>query len=486
MNVQVPHPENGSNGKELVPDRRADLLRKLEAMKALGRGRPQSSARHRLDAIERIEKAMVRRQQEIADTISSDFGHRSKHDSLIADVYTVVAAAKYVRKNLRAWMRPERRETGWPFLPGRSWVEPQPLGVIGIISPWNYPLNLALIPLIYAIAAGNRAMIKPSELAPATAELMLSIVRECFPPDEVDVITGGPEIGEAFSRLPFDHLFFTGSTQVGKLVMKAAAENLVPVTLELGGKSPAIIGEGMGPDAVAPRIISPKLLNAGQTCIAPDYLLVREDRRDAIVEALKRACAASFPRLADNPDYTSIINDRHFRRLQGLLEDARSKGATLVELNAAGEQLDPAKRKMVPTLVLDPKDEMKVMQEEIFGPILPVVTYRSFDEALSYVNARPRPLALYYLGYDRKQIDRVLAETISGGVSINDPMLQWQEDLPFGGVGASGMGSAHGQEGFAAMSKIKPIFEQSRLSGSFLIRQPYGAVIDRLLKVLIR
>jgi coniferyl-aldehyde dehydrogenase len=371
-------------------------------------------------------------------------------------------------------------------MPATCQIVYQPLGVVGIISPWNYPVNLALGPLIAALAAGNRAMIKPSELVPETAELLRDLIAEAFPDDQVTVITGGAEVGEAFSKLPFDHLVFTGSTRVGKIVMRAASENLVPVTLELGGKSPSIVGTDFDTKTAAERIMSGKTFNAGQTCIAPDYALVPAASRDAFVDACKAAVAKMFPTIAKNPDYTSVVNDKHYARIRSYVDDAKTRGGTVVELNPGNETLDPAARKMPPTLVLDATDEMLCMQEEIFGPVLPIVTYTRIEEAIAYVNAHPRPLALYYFGHGRAAIDRVLAETTSGGVSINETLLHFaQEDLPFGGVGASGMGAYHSREGFRSLSMPKPVFRQSRINTTGLLRPPYGKLADRLLGFLI-
>jgi acyl-CoA reductase-like NAD-dependent aldehyde dehydrogenase len=404
---------------------------------------------------------------------------------MMSEVFVVLGAIKHAKAHLRDWMDPEDRETSWVFLPARVQLVPQPVGVVGIISPWNAPVQLALSPLVGVLAAGNRAIIKPSELVPETAALLRDLVTETFPADQVAVVTGGPEVGEAFSRLPFDHLVFTGSTRVGKIVMRNASENLVPVTLELGGKSPAILGADFNPRVAAERIMTGKLFIGGQTCIAPDYAFVPAAARDTFVEACKAAVAKMYPTLASNPDYTSIISDRHRARLQGYLDDARSRGARVIELNPAGEPMD-ATRKFAPTIVLDPTDEMVVMQEEIFGPILPVRTYEKLDEAIDYINDRPRPLALYYFSHDSASTERVLTRTISGGVGINETMLQIaQDDLPFGGIGPSGMGHYHAREGFEAFTKKKAVFRQSRINTTGLLRPPYGRTVDRLLRLLI-
>ena len=383
-------------------------------------------------------------------------------------------------------MAPRKADVSWLFQPGRAELIPQPLGVIGIISPWNYPLQLAAAPLADALAAGNGAMIKPSELTPATGELIKQMFSEAFDADHVAVVTGGVEVGEAFSRLPFDHLIFTGSTAVGRHVMRAAAENLVPVTLELGGKSPTIISRDFALSTAATRVMSAKLFNAGQTCIAPDYVLVSAERRDEFVAAAKRAVAELYPTLASNGDYTSIVSDRHYARIAAHIDDARAKGATIVEINPASETPDRTTRKLLPHLILDATDEMTVMQDEIFGPLLPVRTYTSIDEAINYVNDHPRPLALYYFGNDKAETARVRNETVSGGVTVNDLMLHIaQHDMPFGGVGPSGMGAYHGKTGFDALSKIKPVFYQSPINGTGIMRPPFGRMMDVVLKLLL-
>jgi len=347
-------------------------------------------------------------------------------------------------------------------------------------------VQLALAPLVAALAAGNRAMIKPSELVPETSELLRDLVGATFPDDQVRVVTGGADVGEAFAKLPFDHLIFTGSTRVGKIVMRAASDNLVPVTLELGGKSPAIVAGDFSARIAAERIMAGKTYNAGQTCIAPDYAMVPSGMRDAFVEACKAAVGKMYPTLEKNPDYTTIINDNHYARVRSYVDNAKSRGAKVIEINPAGETLDAGSRKMAPTLVLDATDDMLCLQEEIFGPVLPIRTYEKPEDAIGYVNLHPRPLALYYFGNDRAQIDRVLYETISGGVTVNDAMLHFaQDDLPFGGVGPSGMGQYHAQEGFETFSKKKAVFRQSRINTTGLLRPPYGKTADRLLAFLV-
>jgi len=474
------------NRPSQAPDKAPrDLPALLRAMQAAQRKSGAPSYETRIARLDKLEEVLLRRKDEIAATISEDFGNRSREESLVAEVFVTRNAIKHARDHLRDWMEPEAREVGWTFLPARSEVLMQPLGVIGIISPWNYPLQLALAPLVGALAAGNRAIIKPSELVPKTAELLASMMREAFAEDEVTVVTGGPEVGEAFARLPFDHLIFTGSTRIGKLVMRAAAENLTPVTLELGGKSPAIVGDDFSIDDAATRIMMGKLYNAGQTCIAPDYVLLPKEKVLAFVEGCRAAVAKMYPRLKDNPDYTSIIHERHIERLRGYVDDAKKLGAQVVEINPAKEDLEDSK-KVAPVIVVDPTDEATVMQDEIFGPVLPVKGYTSLDEAIDYVNDHPRPLALYYFGHAQDRIDRVLEETVSGGVSVNETMLHVaQDDLPFGGVGPSGMGHYHAREGFEALTKKKAVFYQSRINAMGMLRPPYGKGLEVLLKLLV-
>ncbi len=424
------------------------------------------SAEARIDRIDRTIGLLVDYKQQICEALREDFGHRSPDQSLITDVYGCLGGLKQAKKNLRRWMRPERRKTMFPLnLSGaRSRIMFQPLGTVGIISPWNFPVQLTFTPLAGVFAAGNRAMIKPSEFTPRTSALMAEMFADAFDEEEVAVFTGGPEVGTAFSALPFDHLLFTGATTVARHVMRAAADNLVPLTLELGGKSPVILGQSANMQQSADRIMNGKMLNAGQICLAPDYVLVPQGRRDEFVAASRQAVAAMYPTLKDNPDYTSVINQRHYDRLQSYLSDAAEKGAQLVEINPAGEDFtQQPHHKMPPTLVLDVTDDMAIMQEEIFGPLLPVKSYGDVGEAIDYINGRPRPLGLYYFGEDGAEQDRVLGSTTSGGVSVNDVLMHCaQEDLPFGGVGPSGMGAYHGYDGFRQFSHAKAVFAQGR------------------------
>ncbi|MCP5295896.1 MAG: coniferyl aldehyde dehydrogenase [Zoogloeaceae bacterium] len=436
-----------------------------------------------LDALERLLRENA---QAIANAISADFGNRSQHETQLLELFPSFEAIRHARRHLKSWMRPERRAVSMWFLPGRARVLHQPLGVVGIIVPWNYPLMLAVGPLVAALAAGNRVMVKMSEYTPATSELFAHLVSKYFSDDEVVVVQGDAGVAQAFAQLPFGHLLFTGSTKVGYSVMRAAAENLTPVTLELGGKSPAILGPDFPLEKFVERVMVGKTMNAGQTCIAPDYVLVPAGRAREFIAAAQKVMADCYPDILRTPDYSSIISERHFNRLVGLLEDARAQGAEVVPLSSAAEP-DAKTRRIPPVALLNVTPDMQAMQEEIFGPILPVVPYRDLDEAIRYVNARPNPLALYYFDQDRGRIDHVLEQTLSGGVTINDTILHIAQDsLPFGGVGESGKGHYHGFEGFEAFSKKKAVFYQSRLNGMALFKPPYGKLFERMVKLLTR
>jgi acyl-CoA reductase-like NAD-dependent aldehyde dehydrogenase len=424
---------------------------------------------------------------DFAAAIDADFGHRSLQETELAEVFPSLSAIRHALAYGLGWMRTRRRPTGKWFLPGSSRVMPQPLGVAGIIVPWNYPLYLSIGPLAAALCAGNRAMLKLSELTPAFGALFEARVAALFSAEEVAVVNGDAQVAAAFSRLPFDHLLFTGSTSVGREVMRAAAENLTPVTLELGGKSPAIVAPGYSMRHAASRIMLGKCLNAGQTCIAPDYVLVPEGAEQSFIAAARDCVARMYPQILATPDYSSIVNLRHFERIRGYLEDAEAKGATVENLAAHGEAPDAATRRMPPLVLTGVHDGMRVMQDEIFGPLLPVVGYRDIDAAISHVNARPRPLALYLFDTDPARTRRVLARTVSGGVTVNDTLLHIaQEALPFGGVGPSGMGAYHGYDGFLTFSKVKPVFRQARFNGVALFNPPYGARFARMIRILKR
>ena len=461
---------------QILPCQRAAFLR----------DGPRSLGQRRAD-LKTLRTAIIARRREIEDVLNADFGHRSRHETAIMEIFALVQGIDYLHRKLRRFMRPTRRHVALPMRFASARIEYQPLGVVGIVAPWNYPFSLALMPLATAIAAGNRAMIKPSEFTPATSDLLESMLTEIFRHEQVAVVRGDFVVGAAFSALPFDHLIFTGSTPVGRAVMKAASDNLVPVTLELGGKSPVIVAKGPALDHAAAGIAYGKLANAGQTCIAPDYALVHEDQIEAFTAAYDKAVAALYPTGPASNDYSSIINDRHFARLTGLIDDAHAKGARILE---AGPQAGEAGRRphtLAPTIVLDARDDMRIMQEEIFGPVLPVLPYRDIDEAIAYVNARPRPLALYYYGGDGEDRRKVLSRTTSGNVTINGTLMHYaQDDLPFGGVGPSGMGAYHGIEGFRALSHAKGIFEQGKWNGGNLLRAPFGRLAETILKMMLR
>ena len=468
-----------------MEERVGSLAALLQSQRDAWRARAPDYAQ-RMDDLVRLRASFKARLEGFARAVSADFGRRPRHETLISDGMTVLHAIDHARKHLKHWMRPQRVRTDWLFLPARSEIVAKPLGVIGIIAPWNYPVNLALIPLVDALAAGNHAMLKPSEHTPRTSALLHELIAEAFPRERVAVVQGDASVAAAFAALPFDHLFFTGSTATGAKVMAAAAPNLTPVTLELGGKSPALLAPDYPLKTAAERIATGKLLNAGQTCIAPDYVLLPEAGREAFVQHLRDYVSRHYPALRDSPDYASVVNDAHFARLRGYLDEAREAGATVIALPDEAAN-DPRTRVLAPTLVLDANENLRVMQDEIFGPILPIVTYRDIEDAIAYVNARPRPLALYHFDHDRARTRRVLEACVAGGVCINDTVLHFaQSRLPFGGVGTSGMGSYHGHAGFLTFSHRMAVFRQSRLSTFALLRPPYRGFAERLTKFLTR
>ena len=449
------------------------------------RNGPPTLKQRRRDLV-KLKEAIVVRKDAFVAALDADFGHRARQESLMLDVGTTVGAINYLHNNLRRFMRAERRHVAAIFKPASAKVVYQPLGVVGIVSPWNFPVSLALTPLATALAAGNCVMLKPSEMTPATTDLLASLLAETFDEEQVAVVTGDAKVGRAFSSLPFDHIFFTGSIPVGRAIMRAASENLVPVTLELGGKSPIIVDDGYSLRTAARRIAYGKCANGGQICTSPDYLLLPKGRMEDFIAAYLQEVDTLYPNIGDNPDFTSILNDRHFARLSGLVEDAKAKGARVIEIGTRHRGVSHS-RMFPPVLLIGVTDEMAVMQEEIFGPILPVVTYDSLDEAIAYVNARPRPLALYFFGTDKISQRLVVERTTSGGVLINDTILHYaQDDLPFGGVGPSGMGTYHGAEGFKTMSHPKAVFKQARFNLADLFRPPFGKVYDFLLNVMLR
>ena len=439
------------------------------------------SAAVRRERLARLQAMVADNEQAILDAIDADFGGRARQEMVLTEIFVVLSAIRQQRRKLARWMRPRRVATPLHMLPGSSRIMPQPLGVIGNIVPWNYPCQLALVPVAAALAAGNRVMVKPSELTPAFSRLLAQLAAQYFSPAELAVVEGGVEVSRDFAALPFDHLIFTGSTAVGRQVAVAAARNLTPVTLELGGKSPAIIDDSCDLAEAAPRLAFGKLFNAGQTCVAPDYALVPRARVNDFVREISAAAAAMYPHYAGNAQYTSIISERHLVRLQQLVREAEEQGATVVQLGADTGAGAGGERRMAPVLLLNVTPEMAVMREEIFGPLLPVLPYDSLEQAIAFINRRERPLALYWFGKERRHCTKVLRSTISGGVTINDALWHAaQENLPFGGVGASGIGAYHGEHGFLAFSKQKPIFRQARLNGFGLFRPPYGRVFETL------
>jgi coniferyl-aldehyde dehydrogenase len=458
----------------------SDLEARFRAMHTASREGPPATLSERKAHLRALHGAISDAMCDFQAAIASDFGWRSHDETLMAEVIPTLTTVADALRNVGRWMRPKRREVSIPFWPGRNRIIWQPKGVVLIISPWNYPLTLAIGPLAAALAAGNRVVVKPSEATPATSALLQRCLEEALGPDRVMVVTGGAEVAQALCRLPFDHILFTGSTAVGKKVMAAAAQNLTPVTLELGGKSPAILHPDYDLSTAAERIARGKLLNAGQTCIAPDYVLVQERAVDAFARAYEAAAARLYPRLIDNRDYTAIIDDRHFDRLCGLAADAQAKGARLVRVDPASEvgggQIGFARvRKVLPVLLMGVTSEMAIMQEEIFGPLLPIVSYRTLDDAVAYVRRRMRPLALYYFDDVKARVERVLNLTVSGGATVNDTVYHFaQASLPFGGIGASGMGAYHGHEGFRTFSHAKAVFFQSRLTLTGLLNPPYA------------
>ncbi|PZO09806.1 MAG: coniferyl aldehyde dehydrogenase [Lysobacteraceae bacterium] len=463
-----------------------DLHPLLDQVRAAHRRQVPDYAQRMAD-LDRLGQAVRKHRAELVKAVSADFGRRSRHETLAADIMTTLDEIKYLRSNLKAWMRPRHRGVNLAFLPARAEMRPLPLGVIGIVAPWNYPIQLALIPLADAIAAGNHALIKPSEHTPRTAQLLARLIGEVFPAERVSVVQGDAAVGAAFSSLPFDHLVFTGSTVVGRAVMAAAAPNLVPLTLELGGKSPALIAPGYPIEHAAERIAAGKCFNAGQTCVAPDYVLVPRAQRDEFVRAYLASVRKRYPSLAANPDYTAVVNHRQANRLRDWIDDARDRGVTVMQYRPDSETPPPGVEVIPPTVLLDPPDEAKVMQEEIFGPLLPVKSYDSHDEAMAYINGRDRPLAFYPFDRDRKRLRRTLDTVVAGGVCVNDCLIQFgQHELPVGGIGPSGMGQYHGHDGFLAFSKLMPVLYQSRLNGMSVFDPPFGKLADFVVKFFTR
>ena len=446
----------------------------------------------RIDRIDRCIALLVDNKEAICEAVDQDFGCRSKYVTLMTDVMNSVGSLKFVKKNLKKWVKPEKRTPFMPmnFLGAKAHVHYQPKGVVGIMTPWNVPVNMIFSPLADVLGAGNRAMIKPSEFTPHTAAIMHKLFSQYFEESEITVITGGPEVGAAFSALPLDHLIFTGATSIGRLVMRAAAENMVPVTLELGGKSPVIVGETCDIHVAAERIITGKAMNGGQLCVSPDYCFVPQSRMEAFINHCKAVIAEQFPTVQDNPDFVACINERHYDRVKAYIEEAASKGARVIPLCPAGEEFSHREvHKIALHLVVNPADDLTCMQDEIFGALLNIKPYDDLAEVIDFINARERPLALYYFGKDKAEQDRVINETISGGMAINAIALHVAtDDLPFGGVGHSGMGSYRGRDGFRTFSHGRGVYREgfvdmAKLAGTL---PPYGQKVANMLESQIK
>ncbi|MGB3381463.1 MAG: coniferyl aldehyde dehydrogenase [Rhodanobacter sp.] len=469
----------------MTTDQVSTLTDSLRLLRAAQRAQPMPEWTVRAARLRALQALLRENRERMVEAIHADFGSRPREETELLEFFPSLSAIRHALAHGRRWMKPRRRLADWLFLPARTELRPQPRGVVGIIVPWNYPLYLAVGPLVDALVAGNRAMVKMSEFTPRFSALFAEQVTKYFQPDEVRVVTGDADVAQAFSALPFDHLLFTGSTAVGHHVMRAAAANLTPVTLELGGKSPAIVGPGARLDHAVERIMVGKLLNAGQTCIAPDYVLLPRARMADFIALAGQAVARMYPQLQQNAQYASIVSDRQYQRLTALRDDAQTAGARVHALGEAAE--DPARRLLPPQLLTEVDDGMAVMREEIFGPLLPLLPYDTLDEAIAHVAARAHPLALYLFEDDPARIDRVLARTHAGGVSVNDTLYHIaQHRLPFGGIGASGMGGYHGEAGFRTFSHFKPVFRQARWNGAGLLNPPYGKRFRRLLDLLLR
>ncbi|MEQ1070455.1 coniferyl aldehyde dehydrogenase [Acinetobacter lwoffii] len=448
---------------------------------------PLPTAKERIDRLARLKRILVKYQDQFADAINQDYGNRSIGETKIGELLTCLEHIKYYSKNLTRWMKPSKRHVGIIHQPAKAWVQYQPLGVVGIIAPWNYPLLLSIGPLICALAAGNHAMIKISSASAAFGEVLEKALAEAFPKELVAVVNGGGVISDAFCRLPFDKLIFTGSTAVGKTVMAAAAENLVPVILELGGKSPVLVHPSIDLRDVAQRIAVGKLWNAGQTCVAPDYMFLPRGKTAEFTDHFKACVESMYPDITHNQDYTSIINVKQYNRLQGYLDDAREQGAQVIEINPRSENSADL-RKIAPTIVTNVTPMMQIMQHEIFGPLLPIMEYDQIDDVIDFINSRPRPLALYYFDFDQARADYVAQRTHSGHFGQNTVLTHVaQDDLPFGGVGASGMGKYHGPEGFFSLSHERSVMSNPKLYSLKYILPPFNKPIHKLIsKTLLR
>ncbi|MGL4222150.1 MAG: coniferyl aldehyde dehydrogenase [Shewanella sp.] len=465
------------------PAKISPLTELLQRQRASYLAAPNPDYAIRKERLTRLKTALLNYQQPLVEALSQDYGHRSTDDSLISDIMPVVNNINYSLKNLKKWLKPSRRHAGILLAPAQVKVHYQPLGVIGIIVPWNFPVMLSIGPLVTAIAAGNHAMLKLSEFTPATNKVIKQLLAEVFDESHVAVVEGEADVAAQFSALPFDHLLFTGSTTVGRHVMRAAANNLTPVTLELGGKSPVIIAPDMPLEIAVERMIYGKCLNAGQICVAPDYVLCPNAKVSDFIQAYQAKFLAMYGEVAKNKDYGSIINARQFDRLMAVLEDAKTKGAKII--SASNEAIDSQNRKIPTQLITQTTEDMLLMQEEIFGPLLPIIGYDTLDEAISYINLRARPLALYVMSFDEANQQKILQQTHSGGVCINETVFHVAaDDAPFGGIGPSGMGHYHGKEGFLTFSHAKTVLSRGRFNTGKFVHPPYGTFIQRMLMKL--
>ncbi|WP_372843738.1 coniferyl aldehyde dehydrogenase [Psychrobacter sp.] len=461
----------------------ADMQSQFARMQQLSRSQPINDWATRRDQLENLELMLSDNQQLLANAISADFGYRSESETQFAELFPSFTGISHAKKHGKRWMKAQRVSISALYMPAHNEILPQPLGVVGIMVPWNYPLFLAIGPMIDAITAGNRIMIKMSEAAPQFAQTFAETISRYFSPDMVCVVIGEVEIAAAFSELPFDHLLYTGSTAVGKKVMAAAAPNLTPVTLELGGKSPVIVLEGANLENAVNRVMMGKTLNAGQTCIAPDYVLIQRQHHDEFVRLAREWMEKHYPNIENNPDYSRIINAQQFKRVKGYLENLSSEG--VYRLTDAISNVET--RLMPPVIVSEPAPESDLMQNEIFAPVLPLMHYDTLDQAIAFINGRPRPLALYVFGDNNRDIDKVRTNTVSGGLCINEVIMHVaQHDLPFGGVGDSGTGAYHGKAGFDRLSHMKPIFVQSKLNGLNILLPPYGGLFKKAMALFLK
>lgn len=481
--LQAMHPKYDEHEGLSIIKTVADMQSQFSRMQNLSRTQPINDWATRRDQLDNLELMLSDNQQLLANAISADFGYRSESETQFAELFPSFTGISHAKKHGKRWMKAQRVSISALYMPAHNEILPQPLGVVGIMVPWNYPLFLAIGPMIDAITAGNRIMVKMSEAAPQFAQTFAETISRYFSADMVCVVIGEVEIAAAFSELPFDHLLYTGSTAVGKKVMAAAAPNLTPVTLELGGKSPVIVLEGANLENAVNRVMMGKTLNAGQTCIAPDYVLIQRQYHDEFVRLAREWMEKHYPNIESNPDYSRIINVQQFKRVKGYLENLSSEG--VYRLTDATSNLET--RLMPPVIVSEPAPESDLMQNEIFAPVLPLMHYDTLDNAIAFINARPRPLALYVFGDNSRDIDKVRTNTVSGGLCINEVIMHVaQHDLPFGGVGDSGTGAYHGKAGFDRLSHMKPIFVQSKLNGLNILLPPYGGLFKKAMALFLK